>query len=324
MTAPPPFPFLVGCGRSGTTLLRAMVDSHPEVAIPDEVAFIIRYGRPHRAVQYGWPRRFDAAACADLIVADSSFRRWSLPETEVRAALADPPPASFAQLVRRLYALVAASKGKSRYADKTPMHVLHLRRLAQLFPEARFVHVIRDGRDVALSYQSVGWGPTTVSEAAVRWRRSVRRGRHDGQRLGPARYCEIRYEDLVVDPERVLRELCPFLGLEWDDSMLRYRDRADAVIAATRFPDAHQRLLLPPTSGLRNWRKEMPPKDVEGFEAIAGDLLDELGYGRAGGRPSLPRRLSSRGRIVVDGASRSWAQAMAGGRVLTRHLTDRG
>ena len=320
---PPPFPFFVGCGRSGTTLLRAMVDSHPEVSVPDEVAFIIRYHRPHRALQYGWPRRFDAAACTDLIVDDASLRRWPVTETEARAALADPPPESFADTVRRLYALVAASQGKPRYADKTPSHVLYLPRLGRLFPEARFVHLIRDGRDVALSYRSVAWGPTTVPEAAVRWRRSVRRGRRDGQRLGPDRYREIRYEALVTDPERVLRDLCPFLEIDWDDAMLQYHERADAVIAATRFPDAHQRLLLPPQPGLRDWRTEMAAEDVDSFEAIAGELLDELGYGRAGERPSVPRRLRSRGRIVADGASRSWTQAVAGGRVLTHSLTHR-
>jgi Sulfotransferase family len=323
VAAPPPFPFFVGCGRSGTTLLRAMVDSHPEVAVPDEVAFIIRYRRPHRALQYGWPRRFDAAACTDLILADRSFRRWPVTDAEARAALADPPPASFADTVRRLYALMAAVQGKPRYADKTPSHVLYLPRLARLFPEARFVHLIRDGRDVALSYQSVAWGPTTVPEAAIRWRRSVRRGRRDGLRLGPDRYREIRYEDLVADPERVLRELCPFLRIDWDESMLHYHRRADAVIAATRFPEAHQRLLLPPERGLRDWRTEMAPEDIEGFEAIAGELLDELGYGRARERPSLPRRLSARGRIVADAATRSWRQAGAGGRALTRSVAHR-
>jgi hypothetical protein len=319
----PPFPFFVGSGRSGTTLLRAMVDSHPEVAVPDEVAFVIRLSRPHRAVQYGWPRRFDAAACTDLIVADSSFRRWPVTEAEARAAIADPPAASFADTVRRLYALVAASQGKARYADKTPMHVLYLPRLARLFPEARFVHLIRDGRDVALSYQSVAWGPTTVPEAAIRWRRSVRRGRRDGHRLGPERYREIRYEDLVANPERVLRAVCAFLELDWDNSMVQYHERADAVIAATRFPGAHQRLLLTPKPGLRDWRTEMAPTDVESFEAIAGQLLDELGYGCAAGRPSIPRRLQVRGRIVVEGASRSWTQAVAGSRALTHSVTRR-
>jgi hypothetical protein len=300
-----------------------MFDARPDLAIPDEVAFIIRYSRPHYALRYGWPRRFDAAACMDLIAADSSFRRWALPEGAARAALADPVPESFADMVRRLYACAAAARGKPRYADKTPMHVLYLPRLARLFPEARFVHILRDGRDVALSYQSVTWGPTTATEAAVTWRGHVRRGRRDGRRLGPDRYREIRYEELVADPEPLLRSLCAFLELEWDDAMLHHQASADAVIAATRFPAAHQRLLLPPTRGLRDWRRDMPERDVATFEMIAGDLLDELGYGRATGSPSPSERLSSRTRIVAEAASRAWTQARAGSTVLVRGLTGR-
>jgi hypothetical protein len=319
----PPFPFFVGCGRSGTTLLRAMFDAHRDVAVPDEVAFIIRYARPHYAWQYGWPRRFDAARCADLILADSSFRRWRIAEPEVRAALMAEVPSSFADTIRRLYSLAAAQHGKPRYADKTPMHVLHLRRLGRLFPEARFIHVVRDGRDVAMSYRSVDWGPTTVEGAATRWRRAVLRGRRDGERMGPGRYREVRYEELVADPERVMRELCGFLDLDWDEGVLHHHDRAAAVIAATRFPDAHSRLLLPPTPGLRDWRREMTAADVVRFEAIAGGVLDELGYGCGAPPPSVTRRASARWRLVADGASRSLVQAAAGARVVARQVGRR-
>ncbi len=232
-------------------------------------------------------------------------------------------PTSFADTIRELYSLAAAQRGKPRYADKTPMHVLHLRRLGRLFPEARFVHVVRDGRDVALSYRSVGWGPTTVEDAAMRWRRSVLRGRRDGERLGPDRYREVRYEDLVTDPERVLRELCAFLDLEWDDGVLHHHERAAEVIAATRFPGAHSRLLLPPTPGLRDWRREMPAADVARFEAIAGGLLEELGYGCSAVPPSVRRRATARCHVVADRASRSWVQAVAGARVVARQVGRR-
>lgn len=319
MSAAPPFPFLVGCGRSGTTLLRAIFDSHPDVAVPDEVSFIIRYSRPHYAVHYGWPRRFDAVACSEMILANPSFRRWGLPEAEARRALAGPPPSTFAESIRRVYAGWAAHQGKPRYADKTPMHVMYLRRLSRLFPEARFVHLIRDGRDVALSYHSVAWGPATVEDAAIEWRRRVGCGRRDGSRLGPDRYREVRYEDLVAEPERVVRELCRFFDLDWDGTLLRYYERADEVIGATRFPSAHRRLLLPPTPGLRDWRTEMTADEIRRFEAIAGSLLDELGYGRAHPSPPLALRLRGRGRVVAERAARSWGQAVAAGRVLVGH-----
>ncbi len=316
MTGPPVFPFFVGCGRSGTTLLRAMFDSHPDLAVPDEVSFVIRLARPHYALRYGWPRRFDAGRAADLVVANASWRRWGIPPDEGRAALVDPPPASFAAMVRRAYAGWAAHEGKPRYADKTPMHVLHLRRLGRMFPEARFVHLVRDGRDVALSYRSVAWGPSTVTDAALLWRRRVGRGRRAGRRLGPGRYREVRYEDLVAEPERVARELCAFLDLAWDDAVLRYPARAGEVIAATRFPEAHDRLHLPPTPGLRDWRTQMPADDIVRFEAIAGAELAAHGYAPAGPAPAAAARARAGTRVVADATARAWGAARAGVRVL--------
>jgi hypothetical protein len=315
---PTPFPFIVGCGRSGTTLLRAMLDAHPDLAVPDEAGFVVRYARPHYAMRYGWPRHFDAGRCADLILADNSFQRWDLPESDVRAALAAARPSGYAELVRCLYGVAATVRAKPRFADKTPMHVLHLPRLARLFPEARFVHLIRDGRDVALSYRSVAWGPDTVEEGALRWRRSVRHGRRAGRRLGADRYCEVHYEALVADPEPVLRRLCRYLDLSWDDAVLHHHEHAEAVVAATRFPAAHRHVMLPATPGLRDWRAEMTADELAAFEAIAGTVLDELGYERAVGRPTVAARAVAAVRIAQDNATRARIHLVAGTRVLAK------
>ncbi|MGH9119720.1 MAG: sulfotransferase family protein [Acidimicrobiales bacterium] len=307
----------MGSGRSGTTLLRAIFDSHPDLAIPDEVSFVIRLSRPHYARRYGWHRRFDAEPCLDLLLANGSLQRWQLPDDEIRSALLSPQAASsFAEAVRRLYRLWAAHQGKPRYGDKTPMHVLYLPRLARMFPEARFVHLVRDGRDVALSYRTTSWGPAGIEDAAVEWRRRVARGRRAGARLGPDRYLEVRYEDLVAEPEPFVRRLCEFIDLRWDDGLLRYYERAGDVIAATRFPEAHQRLLLPPTVGLRDWRRDMEPADVARFEAIGGRLLAELGYEVTTPPANGLDRLRADAKVAAAFASRSWSSAIGGGRVL--------
>jgi len=316
---PAAFPFVVGCGRSGTTLLRAILDSHPDVAVPDEVSFVVRFARPHYALRYGWPRGYDPAAAAGLLLGNESFRRWGLPDDEARAALTGPPaPTSYAATVRRAYAAYAARAGKPRYADKTPMHVLHLRRLGRMFPEARFVHLVRDGRDVAASYRSVAWGPSGIDDAALLWRRRVSAGRRAGPRLGPGRYREVRYEDLVAEPERVVRELCAFLDLTWDDRVLSYHERAGEVIAATRFPAAHGRLAQPPTPGLRDWRRELSAAEVARFEAIAGRELEAAGYERAAPAAGPAGAVAAAGRVVADHARRGWTHARAGARVLAQ------
>lgn len=274
-----PFPFFVGCGRSGTTLVQAIFDSHPDMAVVHESRFVAAMGRPQR--RYVRDGTFDTASFAADLLQSRNFPHLELSPEEVRQVLEPPGPVSFADAVRRVFALYANRHGdKARYGDKTPHYVGHIPMLAGLFPEGRFVHVIRDGRSVTLSYLARERGPKDVAANAFNWRAQVRRGRAAGAKLGPTRYREVRYEDLVEDPETSVRALCKFLELPFDDRMLRYYDRADEVVAPIRNPERFEHLFRPPTKGLRDWRAEMSGDDVALFEAIAGDLLVELGYER--------------------------------------------
>lgn len=290
--ATPAFPFFVGMGRSGTTLFRAMFDSHPEMSIPGESGFIVRLGR--RRGRYERNGSFVVEPFVADLLEHRGFRRWGLPEQDVRAALANPPLGGFTDAVRRLYALHAAREGKPRYGDKTPNYVLSLPLLADMFPEARFVHIIRDGRDVALSHLDIKeWGPDSVEEAAVEWRRNVRKGMRDGSRLGVHRYREVRYEDLLDRPEATLVDLCGFLDLPFHPAMLTYAERAADVLRTEAFPQHHSRLASGPTKNLRDWRRDMTPADASRFEAIAGGLLSELGYDRGTGGVTPRDRLGA-------------------------------
>lgn len=291
-----PFPFVVGRGRSGSTLLRAMLDSHPEMAVPPESHFIPFFDGHRTRYEDGGgfaPERF-----LEDLLRYSRFQRWGLPEEEVREAFAASPPRTVADAVRRAFAVYARHQGKARYGDKTPEYVMHLPTLARLFPEARFVHLVRDGRDVTLSYLDVRFGPSTVAESALLWKRFVREGRVAGRALGADRYLELRYEDLVDDPERELHRICAFVDLRYDDAMLRYFERAEEVVSGVVSRRGHRNIFLPPTSGLRDWRRDMRPRDVAVFEAVAADLLEELGYELGTGRIPGARRLRA-GRLRV-------------------------
>jgi hypothetical protein len=293
------FPFVVARGRSGTTLLRAMLDAHPAMAIPNESHFVVQLAR-HRG-RYERDGGFDLAAFTRDVLDHWAFRRWGLPDDEVRAALAADRPADVAAGVRSLFATYARHHGKTRYGDKTPSYVLNVGLLAATFPESRFVHLIRDGRDVALSYRDTDFGSKTLGQSALAWDRFVRAGRAAGVRLGPDRYREIRYEDLVADPERVLTELCGFVGLDYDERMLRYHERADRLVPSLSHNAHHQNLYKPPTAGLRDWRRDLAPNEVALFETLAGDLLDELGYERAARTPGAVVRLAAaRARVATQ------------------------
>ena len=274
-----------------------MLDSHPMVAVPDEAPWLVRVARDRAGLERDG--RLQTDAFVHRLWQDRTFRRWHLTEDAVRSALAANSSATFSDGVRLVYGLYASSKGKTRYADKTPWAVMHISLLAGLFPEAVFVHVIRDGRDVALSYLDAGFGPPSLEMGALEWRRYVGEGRRAGLALGPERYREVRYEELAASPDATVRDLCPFLGLDFDESMLRYFERADEVVGSMPHPHARRNVFLPPTSGLRDWRTTLTDRQAEVFTALAGPLLHELRY-EAGPQPS------PRARVAAAGARARW------------------
>ena len=244
-----PFVFVVGCPRSGTTLLQRMLNSHL-------VARVQTYKRFYR-----------------LGLTDEAVTRAAHGVTTYR------------DFVCNLYDAFAARHNKLLGGEKTPDYVRHLPFLHALFPWARFVHIIRDGRDVALStleWARVDKGPgklplwreDPVATCALWWRRMVETGRRDGLELGSTRYYELRYEDLVADPEAKLRDVAAFLDLPFSEDMLAFHvgktRRADGLSAKAAW--------LPPTPGLRDWRVQMNASDRALFEALAGDLLKALDY----------------------------------------------
>jgi hypothetical protein len=270
------FPFFVGCERSGTTLVRAMIDSHPDIAIPPESYFVAQLARGRKEYEidgvFNW-RRF-----ARDLEANQWFQAWGVTEEQLRDGLETLQPESYPDAIRCVFGLYALAHEKGRYGDKTPWYVTKTELLSALFRESCFIHIVRDGRDTALSLIQRTGPPDTLEQAAVFWRERVMAGRRAGERLGPARYREINYERLIDDPRGVLAELCDFIELPYDESMLRYGRIVDSAIGGFPYPEEHQNLRKPPTKGLRDWRTQMSSRNVAVFEALAGDALEINGY----------------------------------------------
>lgn len=295
---PPPFVFVVGCGRSGTTVLRTVLDAHPALAVAHEARFVAPLGV--RRARYERPDGFAADRLVADLAADRAVRtNLELTEADLWDALAAPgtPVADFPDAVRRVFALWAGRRGKARYGDKFPGYVLRMPLLAGLFPEARFVHIVRDGRDVALSSMAVaaggGGAESDPVALALSWVARVTAGRDAGAALGPGRYHEVRYEALVGEPEQVVRGLCRFLDLDYDPVMLDVPGRAGdaaAVPAKVRANPRHARLAEPLSAGTRSWRSGMAPTDLAAVEVVAGDLLGALGYDRGVPHPPAAAR----------------------------------
>jgi sulfotransferase family protein len=285
VTAPPVF--IVGSGRSGTTMLRLMLDAHPDLAIPPESHFIPRM----HAVRGRFERdgRLDGPALAEALFPQFRFREWRIPADGVRERVAAMEDPSFADVMEAFFLTYAAEHGATRWGDKTPGYVLEMPLLAELWPAARFVHLYRDGRDVALSFLSRGWA-RHLPEAAELWARRTALGREVGEGLGAGRYLEVRYEDLVERGEPELQRVCTFMDLDLRPEMLTYYERKSDLLSAKE-QRHHEHEGKPPTSGLRDWRTEMAPGDVAVFEAIAGPTLTAFGYERAAPNPPAGARL---------------------------------
>ena len=295
--APPgqPAPFIVGVGRSGTTLLRMMLDAHPDLAIPPETHFV------PKLISLGEAWRVSPELLADAAVNDS-HRRWGdfgITEDEYLERLRAIPKLNQADSVRAFFELYSEKAGKHRWGDKTPGYLNRMRRINRTLPESRFIHVIRDGRDVALSWnkrlaQRDGKEPIPVTKLAQRWRRQIHGARDDVRALDG--YLEIHYEDLVINTEPTLRRVAEFIELEWDGSMLDYHERAGERLKemARDMPETGGRLARPGEERLRAhaltteppnrervgvWREAMSDEDRDAYERVAGDLLRELGYG---------------------------------------------
>jgi hypothetical protein len=280
-----PFVFIVGKGRSGTTLVRAMLTSHPRMAIPPETHFIVPLADDPRVV--GGSGEVDVDAMVERLSRSPGFRRMEIDPEDVRRSLRTAGPLEYSPAIREVFAAYARKSGKDRYGDKSPGQVLQIERLAEMFPESVFIHVLRDGRNVLLSNLETSFGPSDVVQGAVVWKRLVRDGRRAGRRIGASRYSEVRYEDVVSDPEGEIRRLSAFCGLDFDASMLRYFEKAaDLGVIASN----HQNLSRPPTAGLRDWRRQMTSRQVAIFESLAGDTLADLGYEVAGTRLGIRDR----------------------------------
>lgn len=269
---PPVFPFFFCFGRSGGSLVRAMFNAHPDMAVPEESFFVAEMARLYLGEGDFTVSRF----VADL-GRRPAFRRWRISDDDLGEALAGHP-SDYPTAIRCLYSLYARRRDKTRYADRTNVNMFAVPTLATAFPEARFVHLVRDGRDVALSWQELPFGLNRADEVALHWVANVVAGRRAGRWLGAGRYAEVHYEQLVQDPEPTLRRLCEFIELPYEESMLSFFQHGQEVVQTSMRPDLHGGVLAPLEPRARQWRRHMAPEDVAAFEAFGGDLLAELGY----------------------------------------------
>jgi hypothetical protein len=267
--------FIVGNDRSGTTMLRLVLDRGPDVAIPPESMFLADFEPVRRAGDLADPVK--AARLLEEIWRHPRVRLWRLssPPPPIPPGLTHEQAYRF--VVEAPFRAYAADQRKTRFADKTPLYLRYVDVLAEIWPEARFVVLVRDGRDVALSVMRLPFGANNVWAAASAWADGIRLGR-EAERVHAGKVLTVRYEDLVADPPAHVERLCGFLDLTYEPDMLAIENSDPAKIVQDQAGWFTSTRAGINTTAVGKWRRELSSRQQRVFGAVAGEELRELGY----------------------------------------------
>ncbi len=287
-------PFIVGVGRSGTTLLRLMLDAHPLIAIPWETHFL---GRLLNQLDNN---ETSAESFLETVVNHQGWPDFHLDKSVFRKRVLSIEPFSLPAGLRMFYRMYAEKRGKPMWGDKTPAHASRIRAISELLPEARFIHLIRDGRDVAMSYKKTWFGPgDDIRKQAQSWVSKIQSCRRQASSV--SHYIEVKYEDLVSDADSELVKICDFLDVPFDSRMMNYHLTAEERMSELETRNSpfknevsrqDDRLSLfeltfkpPTTQRIGVWQTDMSADDIAAFESVASEMLDALGYGSGSLQP---------------------------------------
>jgi hypothetical protein len=282
--------FIVGANRSGTTLLRLLLNAHSEIAIPDEINYFYGFSASGVSYEHWTDAQLSADQYATFVDRFLETNRSKVSELDlkaIRTKILDAP-----QDFRRPYQVLleewARHFGKSRWGEKTPGNIYHSNILIEMFPDAQFIHVVRDPRAGVASMQRVPFFGNDVTLNALYRHKIMTHGRDWLARAVPSsQYIEVRYEDLVLAPVKTLARICTFIEVPYEDGMLRFHEDANRFMvteAAENYNSAATRPIS--ADRMRKWREHLTEHEVAIIERICEDEMHEFGYPLL--RPSLP------------------------------------
>ena len=272
--------FVVGVGRSGTSLLQSMINAHGEVCFPPETGAFRSWVGRGELVRADGPEALTARLAADAKIGRLGLDGRELREA-VDAALARPDFA-VALYERLLAAYVARQGGATWTGDKDPRLVEYLPVVRRVYPDARILHIVRDPRDVLASKMKAEWSANRlVARHVFATRVQLAIGRREGPRLFGPRYMELKYEELIARPEPVLRGVCDHLGVAFDPRMLEFAESSRALVAEDEM-QWKKETLGPLLSGNRGkWRSSLTPWQAALTERVCREAFDACGYERS-------------------------------------------
>ena len=289
--------FLIGVGRSGTTLLQSMLHAHPEIYFCRETHFVKQYiskevsGRRYRSK--------DIERLRKDILSDPLLSEYS--EKLLKGIAGCQYGADNKYISACVFAHLGRSLSNKRYfGDKDPMNVNYLPQIKTAFPDARIIHIVRDPRDVIHSRIKSEWGSRrSTTWHCAEYGYSIEKSRNEGPILFGKNYTEVKYELLLEDTEAELRRLCEFLCLEFSSEMLNYERKAASLLRGDEMK-WKSNVLNPVDKGrIGAWKKGLSPGQLAVTEAVLGGIIEKLGYGGKTGPESLSAIVSRLYAVVI-------------------------
>jgi hypothetical protein len=270
--------FIVGADRSGTTMLRLMLNEHRELLVARETWFMIDLMNALPLVDTLTQEQRDVACT--IITGHPRWQDLEIEGKEFVERVSSLARASLADVIATVFELLLEREGKSRWGDKTPEYVVAIGQIHAVFPHARFIHVIRDARDVCLSLLQKRWRGPHARNVARYWADYVGRGITCGRALPNGLYLEVNYEDLVRNTEMALKRICEFVDLDYAPSMMQFYESAERHIAPWEREHHQKTMRRPSDDDLGRWRRSATILQVAVIESLAGEVMEAVGQQR--------------------------------------------
>ena len=286
--------FIVGANRSGTTLLRLILNAHSNIAIPEEIVYFGSFmaGVPIESWRSPGLNEDRYRTFVHDFVIKKCAPLQGINQDEIIDRILGDKPHDFCKPYKHMLESWASKNGKNRWGEKTPGNLFYADILLEMFPDAQFIHVVRDPRAGVSSMMNTTFFPKDIVFNALSRHKFMTKGRAILEKAVPeAQRMTLRYEDLVLNPEEKVRELCSFLQEPFEASMMAfYKDSSRYMKqdAANSFNKAATRPIS--VQMLNKWKKKLKDSDVAQIEALCQDEMKEFDYDFEHNRLSLGKR----------------------------------
>jgi hypothetical protein len=268
--------FIVGCPRSGTTLLQCMLEAHPEIAIPQETSFL-NLSRFHLLQRKRDPEKISHKEFEQMFLQSRHFARLNIPIQHVQDELASIPDPKWHSVWIATLRAYQKKRGKKYIGEKTPHHILHIEEIFRIFPQSKVLLLIRDPRAVVASLLKTDFSPKSTADCSMQWLTLNASGLHYSQ-IYPQNIFPIKYENLVSCPKDTLLAICHFLQIPFNNSMLDYhlQPHLDLNFSVEPWKIGVTHTLY--SDSILRWQQELKATDIQSIETRCGTLMRLWGY----------------------------------------------